>query len=260
MDYVVFGIGFGATLLVLGLLVRDLGPHVRFRRPTHPDGVFHAEELVARVSWSRFCGALGTVLAIAGIIFILITSICMALMASDDTAGAIMLGSLTLLCVLMALWTWAFFDRFGSYGILPEREDAPAPPDTASPDSASTGSRQSAQQDSGPATDTVPDQEEATTLDTTSSKTSPDKEADDSADTSDTSPTDHSTPDNEPNQRVLPTPEERMESSSAPIDHESLEAELDVPVHSHGRPRRRSDRTMDSGGTPDEIIKDQPDQ
>ena len=252
MDYVVFGIGFGATLLVLGLLVRDLGPHVRFRRPTHPDGVFHAEELVARVSWSRFCGALGTVLAIAGVIFILITATCMVLMASDNTAGAVMLGSLTLLCVLMALWTWAFFDRFGSYGILPEREDAPAPPDTASPDSASTASVQPAQ-DSGPAKDIVPDQDE------TSPMTSDDDEADEPGDPSDTSPTDHSTPDNEPNDHVLPTPEERI-AAAPPIDHESLEAELDAPVHSHGRPRRRNDRSTDSAGTPDEIIKDRPEK
>lgn len=226
MDYVVFGIGFGATLLVLGLLFRDLGPRVRFRRPSHADGVFHAEELVARVSWSRFCGALGTVLAIAGVLFVILTAICMVLMVSDGTAGGIMLGSLALLCVLMALWTWAYFDRFGSYGILPERDTEPAQPAIGSPAGASANDTP-AVDESGPAV-------HARGADGPSTKTI----SDDSV-----MPTvidGRQSHDAQPHQPIQ-TPEERMASSASPLDHDSLEADLDTPMRANQRPGRRGE-------------------
>lgn len=121
MDYVVFGIGFGATILVIGLLIRDLGPRLRYRAPADGSEVLHAEALVAKVAWTRFSIALGSVLALAGALFLIVTFVCMALMLSDSTGGWVMLGTLAMLLVLVAFWTWAFFDRFGSYGILPER-------------------------------------------------------------------------------------------------------------------------------------------
>lgn len=123
LDYVVFGIGSGATLLVLGLVIRDFGPLVRHRASTDPDRVFHAEELVARVSWGRFCGALGAVLALGGTLILIATVICMYLMVADSTGGWVMAVSFLALMIVVAFWTWAFFDRFGSYGILPERDD-----------------------------------------------------------------------------------------------------------------------------------------
>ncbi len=121
MDYVVFGIGFGATILVLGLLVRDLGPHLRFRESADGDDVLHAEELVGKVAWTRFCVALGSVLAIAGALFVVATLVCMVLVLSDETGQWVMLGTLAAVLLVVLFWTWAYFDRFGSYGILPER-------------------------------------------------------------------------------------------------------------------------------------------
>jgi hypothetical protein len=129
LDYVVFGIGFGATILVLGLLLRDVGPRLRYRRPGGSDGVLPADLLVAKVSWTRYCHALGAVLAIGGSIFLLTTLVSIVLMLSDGTGGWVMLGALAVLFLLVFYWTWAYFDRFGSYGILPERPASDAAPE-----------------------------------------------------------------------------------------------------------------------------------
>jgi len=127
LDYVVFGIGFGATILVLGLLLRDFGPRLRHRAPRDGGAVLSAEQLVARVSWARFCGALGSVLALAGAVFLIVTLVSMLLVVSDDTGLWVMAVAYGLLIALMAYWTWAYFHRFGSYGILPERVEKPEP-------------------------------------------------------------------------------------------------------------------------------------
>jgi hypothetical protein len=139
LDYVVFGIGFGATILVLGLLLRDLGPRIRYRRGSN--GVLPADVLVAKVAWDRFCNALGAVLAIGGILFLLATFVCILLTLSNDTGGWVMLASLAVFFLMTLYWTWAFFDRFGAYGILPERpvaeevvEPVPAPRQARQPE------------------------------------------------------------------------------------------------------------------------------
>lgn len=199
MDYVVFGIGFGATLLVLGLMIRDLGPRVRYRTPSGPDGVFHAEQLVARVAWVRFCGALGAVLSVAGILFVVTTLICMALTMHDDTAPVVMGTALGVVVLVMALWTWAYFDRFGSYGILPEREVAPPPEPASDP----TIARRDGEMEQRPESDSHDEEIAATTADPMMGPPLP-----------------------EPRVR---TPEERLAEASDPIEHDSAEADLDTP-------------------------------
>jgi hypothetical protein len=83
--------------------------------------VLKAEELVARVAWARFCSSLGAALAIGGFFLLIVTGIAMALRLSD-TAATIGVGlALLAIIVLMALWTWAFVNRFGLYGIVAER-------------------------------------------------------------------------------------------------------------------------------------------
>lgn len=234
LDYVVFGIGFGATLLVLGLLIRDFGTRLRFRSPTGADGVLHAEELVARVSWSRFCGALGTVWATAGLAFIVITVVCMLFMVSDARAGWVMGISFLLLLVAMAFWTWAFFDRFGSYGILPERdvvderpvvERAPAEAPEVVKDH--DGHGVVASDDTSIAPEHV----------TTGSLTSSDNESVTDERLDDTSP--EATATETPS---LPTPEERMAAATSPMDHESHEADLDTLAPASSRPQRQAFR------------------
>ncbi len=223
LDYVVFGIGFGATLLVLGLLIRDFGSRLRFRSPTGADGVFHAEELVARVSWSRFCGALGTVWATAGLTFVVVTVICMVLMVSDARAGWVMGVSLLVLLAAMAFWTWAFFDRFGSYGILPERDVAVK---RAAIERASAGSQEDTP-------DRLGEDEQDTVVDPGEMETDRiDPEPGEGVESTDEA--------GAPDAPSLPTPEERLASVTSPMDHDSHEAGLDTPAQPDSRPTRRS--------------------
>lgn len=249
LDYVVFGIGFGATLLVLGLLIRDLGPRLRFRNPSDPDGVFHAEELVARVSWSRFCSALGAVWAIAGLAFVVITAVCMMLMVSDGTVGQVMIASLLVLLVTMALWTWAYFNRFGSYGILPERDEVAEPavvtvrPEPRRPAIVKENSGErvvAAPDDPEPAEREAPRDEPETRVDESETDIVAERESSPPDQASSDEALDRSGP--------LQTPEERMASATTPLNHESLEAELDMPVQANRRPRQRSFRPSDAAG------------
>ena len=118
MDYVVFGIGMGASLVLLGLAGRAVGPSLRYRRSSETGDVLKAEELVARIAWSRFCGSLGAAIAIGGLFLLIVTGITMAIRI-DDTAAAVAVGlALLAIVVLMAVWTWAFVDRFGLYGVV----------------------------------------------------------------------------------------------------------------------------------------------
>lgn len=118
MDYVVFGIGMGASLVLLGLAGRAVGPSLRYRRSSETGDVLKAEELVARIAWARFCSSLGAALAIGGVFLLIVTGVTMAIRI-DDTAAAVAVGlALLAIVVLMVVWTWAFVDRFGLYGIV----------------------------------------------------------------------------------------------------------------------------------------------
>lgn len=258
MDYVVFGVGFGATLLVLGLLFRDVGPRLRFRNPAGDDGVFHAEELVARISWRRFCSALGMVWAISGLAFVIATGICMLLVVSDDTAGWVMGTSLVALTLLMAFWTWAYFDRFGSYGILPERERVSqsivATRQPVSARGAGVGASSfSTRSDADGGGVVVSDGDDTGAI--APQARTPDQEQAEGAGTPDQEPgappddSDH--PDSSaPERNPLLTPEERMAAASESMNHESLEADLDVPASTNDKPWRRSYRPSPASTAP----------
>ena len=261
MDYVVFGIGFGATILVLGLLVRDIGPRIRYRTPANEGGVFHAEELVARVSWGRFCSALGAVLALGGLLFLVTTVVCMVLRLSDETGGWVMLGALAFLLVMMAYWTWAFFDRFGSYGILPEREEAPeqeepAPHGPERPaldehdvegEAPSTVAGANVSEPAEFETDevTAAEEEVATAGSTGEEPHESPAPGDDEPDSGEAGAEVEET--EEP---PLETPEERLAQMETPIDHGSAEGDLDIAAGGPRRPAPRSRRHV--AGTPQE--------
>jgi hypothetical protein len=243
LDYVVFGIGFGATILVLGLLLRDFGPRLRFRSPRDGGDVLSAEELVGKVSWSRFCNALGSVLALAGAVFLLITIDSMILVVSDDTGLWVMAIAFGVLLVAMLYWTWAYFHRFGSYGILPERvekqpEAQPAtrprrpapgpeiryagPPVPAALETPDTGDE---------ATAAEPDEATAAVAAQSVGATSP-------AIPDETEPAvaDETAVDPEPTAETrLETPEERLAHAESPMDHGSAEGDLGLAA---SRPRR----------------------
>jgi hypothetical protein len=266
LDYVVFGTGFGATILVLGLLIRDFGPRLRYRTPADGEEVLHAEALVARVAWTRYSVALGSVLALAGVVVLIVTLTCILLVLSDSTGGWVMIATLAVLLLLIAFWTWAYVDRFGSYGILPERPVEPeapvvvptavavanpgivgtiAPPsDRLVADEAGEGVCEEAPAEEG-AVFVGPLQPDATDiLPAGSIETSAPEAAADGA------PPDE-TPDDETR---LETPEERLAHAESPLDHGSAEAELDI-VSSPARSRpsaRLSSRSpeRDANGQP----------
>ncbi len=255
MDYVVFGIGFGATILVLGLLLRDFGPRLRFRSSRDGRDVLSAEELVGKVSWTRFCTALGSVLALAGAAFLLITLVSMILVVSDDTGLWVMAISYALLLIVMAYWTWAYFHRFGSYGILPERsepepvspriqrqqpaedDDDIGPPvpweDDATEVGPAAGEIDTAEAGSVSDDDEmVAEADEAEGLDTAAEEV----EADPEEVEADSAPTVR-----------LETPEERIAHAESPIDHGSAEGDLDLAASGPRRPGGFSARRPPTG-------------
>lgn len=118
MDYVVFGIGMGASLVLLGLAGRAIGPMLRYRQSRTKGEVLSAVELLAQVAWARFCNALGAAIAMGGLLLLIVTGINMALRVDDGAAALIVGLTLLLIVVLMAIWTWAFIGRFGLHGIV----------------------------------------------------------------------------------------------------------------------------------------------
>jgi hypothetical protein len=121
----------GASLVLLGLAGRAVGPSLRYRRSSETGDVLKAEELVARVAWTRFCSSLGAAVAIGGLFLLVVTAITMAIRIGD-TAATVSVGiALLAVIVLMVVWTWAFVDRFGLYGIVADRPrtvSTPKPP------------------------------------------------------------------------------------------------------------------------------------
>ncbi len=247
MDYVVFGIGFGATILVLGLLLRDFGPKLRFRRPRDGGDVLGAEELVAKISWTRFCNALGTVLALAGAAFLLTTLVSMILVVSDDTGLWVMASAYGLLLIIIAYWTWAYFHRFGSYGILPERTESKEP--------AFTSSRKGSDSRDGVepvVSDDEPDEPEAAEGVPSTSADQDDAPDDDSVDPADDHhDTEAASDEAEPEPR-LQTPEERLARAESPIDHGSAEGDLDLAASGPRRPGTLASRHANDDSEPAE--------
>jgi len=122
VDYIVFGTGYGATLLVLGWAVRTFGPKARFR-DADQDSPARADVLVYRAAWRRFAEALGAVMATAGAGVIVLTFLT-ALINPGDHAGAVILRvCFALVLIGTAVWLWLYVARFGVDGIIPERLD-----------------------------------------------------------------------------------------------------------------------------------------
>jgi hypothetical protein len=112
----------GASLVLLGFGGRMFGPALRYRHSSAEGDVLKAEELVARVAWSRFCSSLGAAIAIGGMLLLAVTGVAMLLRLSDRAATVSVVLAVVAVIVLMALWSWAFVGRFGLYGIVAERQ------------------------------------------------------------------------------------------------------------------------------------------
>lgn len=102
MDYLVFGVGFGSTLVLLGWVLRQFGPAMRYRDT--PDEVLGAEQLLERNDWQRFCIAIGALLSVCGAVMLLVTLITLLIRPADRT-GTIIVGSIFVLSLLaVAAW------------------------------------------------------------------------------------------------------------------------------------------------------------
>lgn len=118
MDYVVFGTGYGATLMLLGWILRTFGPDFRYRLDDDepPGGDF----LLGRISWRRFSGGLGALIATAGMAVVLVTFILILVNPSASIGTWVAIAMFALTLVAAAVWTWLYVSQYGTFGILPE--------------------------------------------------------------------------------------------------------------------------------------------
>lgn len=125
LDYIIFGIGTGATLLLIGWVLREAGPALRDRRSRAAAEVLGAQQLVDQMRWSRFCAACGGALAMGGALLLLVTAIAM-LVSPTDTGGVwAVLVTFGIVSVAMLVWAWLFVSRFGIAGIYRAKPAAP---------------------------------------------------------------------------------------------------------------------------------------
>lgn len=124
MDYVVFGTGYGATLLLLGWALRTFAPNLRYQ-DSNDGSIMRADTILARISWRRFVAALGAVIATAGAVLIFVTMVLILINPGDDTGASIAWICFALILIVVAIWTWLYVGRYGSHGILLERREEP---------------------------------------------------------------------------------------------------------------------------------------
>ena len=118
LDYIIFGLGAGATLTLVGWAFREWGPSVRDRSPAGAETVLSGYELVDRMAWQRFCRSCGALLAIVGLLVLLATIIATALMLSNRTGSTIVLSTMAACVVATLVWLGLFLHRFGARGII----------------------------------------------------------------------------------------------------------------------------------------------
>jgi len=138
LDYIIFGIGSGATLVLIGWLLRDWGPRLRDRAPSGED-VLSASEMVVRMAWARFCTTCGMAMVLCGIPVLIVTAVAALLSAGDDRGALAVLIAFAVAILLMLIWTGLYLRQFGSMGVYRPRPAKPKPADVPAPAPASTG-------------------------------------------------------------------------------------------------------------------------
>lgn len=117
MDYVVYGTGYGATLMLLGYAVRAWGPGWRFREGE--EAAYDRREYTsARSSWARFTAGLGAVIATGGAALVLVTFLLMLLDPGNGIGNTVALVVTGLMLVGVAVWAWLYFEKFGTWGVV----------------------------------------------------------------------------------------------------------------------------------------------
>lgn len=133
LDYIIFGLGVGATLTLVGGSFRMWGSALRDRSSSPEERVLSGYELVNRMAWRRFCRSCGTILAIFGLLVLVATTIATALMLSNRTGTTIVLTTCGVSLIATFVWLGLFLHRFGARGIIrpkaarPVSAPAPAP-------------------------------------------------------------------------------------------------------------------------------------
>lgn len=105
MDFVVAGFGFGAAIILLGFVIRDLGPLFRRARLAEPAAG-------RRIEWKRLCHEVGASLIGGGLALCLTTLVPLLLGASDAAGGRIVLVASGLLAAVISLRTVQSVHRY----------------------------------------------------------------------------------------------------------------------------------------------------
>lgn len=121
MDYIIFGTGSSATLVLLGWLLRDWGPRIRDRRPAE-DAILSASDLVTRMAWARFCATCGMAILLCGLLIMAVTLGAAFFATSDRAATIAVVATFAVAILLMLAWTGIYLRQFGSFGIIRPRE------------------------------------------------------------------------------------------------------------------------------------------
>lgn len=114
MDYVLFGMGYGASLMLLGWALRTFGPQLKYRKPPK-DG--SAEFHVGQRFWVRFIQGLGGVVAIAGTALVLLTFVVVLVNPSDAAGSKLAIAFWAAVMISILVWCWFYVSKFGLAGI-----------------------------------------------------------------------------------------------------------------------------------------------
>jgi hypothetical protein len=116
VDYFVFGIGFGASLVLAGWALRQYGPGLRFRQADSGKNVLSAEEMLVRHDWARFCISLGGLLSIAGGLLLASTVVTLLIRPSDRTGAIVAIVLFGLVLLGVAIWIGIFLSQHQKLG------------------------------------------------------------------------------------------------------------------------------------------------
>lgn len=114
MDYVLFGMGYGATLMLLGWALRTFGPQLKYSRPAQSE---ESNFVVEQRFWVRFIQGLGGVFAIVGTAMVLLTFVVVLLNPNDSTGTTISFAIWIFSIVAVLLWCVLYVHNYGLTGI-----------------------------------------------------------------------------------------------------------------------------------------------
>lgn len=108
MDYLVFGVGCGASFVLIGWLFQQFGPAYGARKSAGQSDLLSAEEMIARHEWAGFTRAVGLALMASGLVMLLGTAITLLIRPSDSTGSTIVGILFVLALIAVAVWIGLF--------------------------------------------------------------------------------------------------------------------------------------------------------